>query len=299
MVPIRQPLMIVGRCFDMKISIIDDEGVVGKALTRNYVDGEATFDTLREFSEVLLGYSMCIATYHHTVWEAKFNPYSIWNEGKIRSWKYQVNMDQCQILGFDFDDGTPALKLIEKLRDYRYVIAGSTSHMKEKFDRAGKSLGIKERFHVFLFLDKPVTDPKVYKMIVNYVNTNVINLPSDKSVLEASRYFKKHSCIISTNETGKLIEVDHYQKMYDTVMRLPQRRVKKIIPTKTLTPKWDKIYKPMLSTVGQRYNGVLKSAGYLKCLGFDNSEAYDIIVDVVGSGCSKVISGAIDWVFSK
>jgi hypothetical protein len=282
----------------MKISFVENKDE-SKILHQNYVNGIISFDTIDEFADIILNYSITVATFHNRLWDVSFNTYRTWDIGKTMPWKYISNFEQSQILGFDFDDGTPSSLLIENLKDYQYVIAGSQSHMKHKRDTDGNldNKGIIERFHVFLFLDKPITDANIFKLAANMTSTNIVRLESDSSVMEASRYFKKHSSIIHVNSGGKLIDSEHYSNLFNSIKQMPSKKIKSKISDKSLTPKWYKTYVPMLNTHGQRHNGVVKSSGYLRLRGYGKSEAYDLITSELGSYNEIDVCKSISWAY--
>jgi len=87
--------------------------------------------------------------------------------------------------------------------------------------------------------------------------------------------------------------IERLQKKLEIKKKSNPKKIEKV-----LTKKWETVYKPMLSVMGQRHNGVVSAAGYLKTLGFDESEAFDLITNELGS-YSNDVPKAIRWVYNK
>lgn len=114
------------------------------------------------------------------------------------------------LLVFDFDDGTSVDDVISKVSQYRYVIAGSKNHLKDKND--GK--GIIPRFHLFLFLSEVrEPNPDFYRFLWEKCTKFVFKFNADKQAKDALRHLSPHSCILSVGN-GKVFNVEPWETRF-------------------------------------------------------------------------------------
>jgi hypothetical protein len=153
----------------MRVSIITDDKVMpDKKLVCNEVTDVFEIETLEELIYLCLNAHIAPATF-------------------INNRKALSHLEQIQFICLDFDNGTHSVDVHNKLLNYTHVILASKNHMVDKGD--GK--GIIERFHVFIPLTEPIKANAVYKYACEYV-CKKHQFQSDKSVIEASRYFYRH-----------------------------------------------------------------------------------------------------------
>lgn len=124
--------------------------------------------------------------------------------------KMGADIASMPLLVFDFDDGTTLEDVVSKVQQYRYVIAGSKNHMKDKGD--GK--GIIPRFHLFLFLSevKELT-PDFYRFLWEKCTKFVFKFNADKQAKDALRHLSPHSCILSVGN-GKPFNVTPWETRF-------------------------------------------------------------------------------------
>jgi hypothetical protein len=179
----------------MNISIIVDSLVLpDKTLLGNEVSDSVQIDDLNDLAYVATNFHFAPATFHNTPYKSEWltDKNKNWKVGKIGRWKNLKNIEQIQFLSFDFDDGTISSAQIHiQLKDINHLILSSKSHMVDKQD----GRGIIERFHVFIPLDRPITDGELYKFSCkNFAESR--KWPVDQAVIEGSRYFFKHTNVL-------------------------------------------------------------------------------------------------------
>lgn len=169
----------------MQISIIADDLVKSdKAGYLGNVSGFTTINGLEMFAKICLKYHICCALF--------FNK--------------KRNLDDFReiwFLQFDFDNGITCEEVISKLgSSTNVVVMASKNHMKDKNDGKGQI----PRFHVFLPLTKPITDPDFYHFIVKSFAKRM-QIPIDPQATDATRYMYKHSKCLHIKETGWNTEI--------------------------------------------------------------------------------------------
>jgi hypothetical protein len=290
----------------MIIGIIPSDHIRGKACMVNFVSGVAEFDTLIEFGNISLEHSITPAIFHEVLWQDSFttNEYirEISQGDNTACWKYIANAKEIQFLSYDFDNGV-ASKDIHKLAwDYNHVVLASTNHLVDKQD--GK--GVQERFHLFIKLDKPITDPIMYRFICKHFADNILKCPkkSDSSVMEMSRYFYKHKEILYVNDNRKDLVTGIYgfeYRKYEAIRRLELLSHKAIKinhdPTKLIY--WKRNIANDLRTEGKRHKSIFTACLYLKGFGIDENKAMDIIKSTTTLTDNREIERSIINAYSK
>lgn len=157
----------------MNISIIFDGRVNSdKKLSGNTVSCECEVNDLKEFAEVAMKHHICMATFENLI-------------------KRNDKVEQIQLLGIDFDDGTLSADIHEQCKTIaNHIILASKNHNKEKHGN-----DICERFHLFIPLDAPLTNPKKYTDLFLWL-CKIHRWKADEGCKDASRYYYKHSQIL-------------------------------------------------------------------------------------------------------
>lgn len=169
----------------MQISIIADQLVKSdKAGYLGNVSGFTTVTDLEMFAKICLKYHICCALF--------FN-----NKRNLD------NFREIWFLQFDFDTGITCEEIISKFgKSTNMVIMASKNHMKDKNDGKGEI----PRFHVFLPLQKPITDPDFYHFLVKNL-AKKWDFPIDPQATDATRYMYKHSKCLYLNISGWNTEI--------------------------------------------------------------------------------------------
>jgi hypothetical protein len=194
----------------MNISIILPSLVsADKILHGNKVSGTFEVFDLTEFGEVACSHHITMATFKDNV-------------------KTKNTMDQIQIVGVDFDDGTTSLEIHQAMKSIaNHVIIASANHNVDKIKKDGSISPACERFHLFFKLDRPITNANEYKDLVSWI-VKINNWTPDPSCLEASRYYYKHQKVLYSWNDSVDLWVDLYQsnmRAYnDKMERLAKRK---------------------------------------------------------------------------
>ena len=170
----------------MKISLIHDDRVdESKGGFLSHVDLVTDdFDSLWDFAELAKQYHIAPGIFKDNV-------------------KKQDHLEQIEFICFDFDLGTPTSGDIHSqlLGRYNNVILGSRSWTVEK-----------EKFHVFIPTNVPITSVELYKYICQKF-AQLELWKADKNCMEPARYFYKHSGIMFVYDKAKPLELDRFIKL--------------------------------------------------------------------------------------
>ena len=265
----------------MQISIIASS-LVGpdKVVYGNTVSGVMEVTNLEELSYIALAAHICPATFRDN----------------------HKNLDsviQIQLLCFDFDNGTSSQNVHEQLGYKDHLIIGSKSHLKDKGD--GK--GIIERFHVFIPTIEPITDVALYKYMCKWIAADKHWL-ADNTVMEASRYFYKHSKVLYFRETGNRITARWCKNLMileDKKKEFMRTHAKVTFTDATEKFKHTKYYGMLTTdlTNGEgRYAKRLKIAGAMQACGLSYSEANDLLFQHGGYE-GKFTSNTLEQLYNK
>ena len=176
----------------MMVSLIADYRVEDdKSGILSHADLVVPVESMDDFAELLVRFHTCPGVFH-------------------QQQRRKAAFKSIQLVSFDFDDGTPFEDVRGRVEGWNHVIAASKNHMKDKED--GK--GVLPRFHLFLELDRPIQDAKTYSVGVEYLKRRFHLGGCDKSVKDVTRYFYRHTSILSVQASGgvyptKLLETEH------------------------------------------------------------------------------------------
>lgn len=114
------------------------------------------------------------------------------------SHRCKKNFVQAEAMGLDFDHGMTIEEAEEAFKDYRYIIAPSRNHRKDK------NGVVADRFRVILKLSKPITDNETFEatwfsLAEKWQNT-------DPACKDASRFWYPSQYIHKTQMDGILID---------------------------------------------------------------------------------------------
>lgn len=124
------------------------------------------------------------------------NRYSpiVFKEGK----RSEKNFDHADIIALDFDGGLSIAEAEQRFKDYRYIIAPTKSHQKDKNGQ------VCDRFRVVLFLSERITDLAVYKSTA--VKLLQMFPEADRACKDGARYFEPSTRIAKINNYGLQVE---------------------------------------------------------------------------------------------
>jgi len=188
--------------------------------------------------------------------------------------KKKANLIAIDWLIYDFDDGTPSARIHRILcsDNYRgwplnHLLAGSKNHLRDKGDGRGEI----ERFHIFIPLRSPITDPDFYSFVwVEFARLFLKELTPDPACKDASRYLAKHSSVLFIEESGIDLPLEMFSHLDALRQNIPKRRFRCQM-TGTAIEQFQRTYafdllKKEMSTDGQRYGTSAKIIGVmLKC----------------------------------
>ena len=173
----------------MNISIVNDANVKpDKTGVIFQVDEVLQLMDTSYFIEAATMFHITPSVFHLT---KKTNKWGYTNKAM---WRNSGNFKQCELLSFDFDDGSMSSETVSNQLSkdkINHVILGSKNHIKDKGDGRGPI----ERFHLFILLDEPITDAITLKDCNSWF-AKERNWPVDKQVKDPARYFYCHkSCL--------------------------------------------------------------------------------------------------------
>lgn len=265
----------------MKLSIIQNKDIDGKVLKTNYVNLVQEFNDLSEFALLLINFNICTAVFKNVKYidgwskDPYVNAISLCQSNR---WRYDVNCESIDFIAFDFDDGTLPETIQDKFKDFNYVMAASTNHMKDK----GTKGGILPRFHIFIRLKSPINDSDFYKFLFETLVKKYDISSIDPSVKNIGRFYKQHLEILKINDG---IDFDCAEFKFTYEKSLNSKLFKSIKSSVVIsdtdiedTIRFKKKIKPLLlDTTGSSHYGVFCACGYCKWYGIDESTAYSII----------------------
>lgn len=177
----------------------DKSGYLGK------FSGRLEGNSFNEINNILLNYHTCASIFKD-------------------DYRKNDNFIEAHAIVFDFDSGINKLEDIKKqCMGLRHLIYASKNHLIDKND--GK--GAIERFHIYFFLDKPITTIELYKFIWKRFEKHN-NWTLDKSCCTPTKYFYKHKKLLGGDNTKITLNVDTYVKLLELHNRnLEESRIKK------------------------------------------------------------------------
>jgi len=108
------------------------------------------------------------------------------------------NFTEAHVIGLDFDDGLSIEGAKEAFKDYKYIIAPTKNHQKEKGGI------VADRFRVILFLSEPITDGAVFKSTARHL---LIKFPqADHACKDAARMFYQSGYVYDSKSKGQLVD---------------------------------------------------------------------------------------------
>ncbi len=273
----------------MKISFINDVNIIDKKCVNNYVDGVEVADTLTELAEYLVKYSITPATFKQCEWNVDFTSNAdvqCKSIGQTRQWKYKANVEQCELLAFDFDNGTSPESIHEQFKSFNHVIAASLNHMVDKGD--GK--GIIPRFHLFIKLDAPIVSSEFYTFLSKEVASEY-KIDIDGATLEMSRYYFKHKCCLFISDRASDFDVKKYSFIYRRKQSADRLHALLRMERKTDTPslqqlrnsRWFQNDIAPLLMPGSYHMAQLKQISFLKKLGYSRDDCVDFALTSKGT----------------
>lgn len=251
-------------------SVIDDSLVKNnKGGFLSHVSATFEWEDLKEFTKLCLKYHVAPA-------EFKDNR------------KNQEHFEGITLLCYDFDDGTTHEEVKKKVKGIvPYTILASKNHLKDKGD--GK--GIIERFHLFILIEEPITDVEFYKYLWEKIKKTLELKDVDKSSVDPSRYYFKHSEFLSGSFKGNPIRIESYKKLWQNVKKYEQNREKAIQkkfenckspPLERLkkTKNWreNSVY---LNQKGKRHTTAISIAGTAKKIGLPVNDYIIFILSTI------------------
>lgn len=84
----------------------------------------------------------------------------------------------------DIDDGNSIVEATQKLKGYKYLIVTTKSH--QKSEKNGRPLKPCDRYRLFLALEKPITDPKVYQRVITEL---IKEFKADEACKDLARFY--------------------------------------------------------------------------------------------------------------
>jgi hypothetical protein len=211
----------------MMVSIIKPEYMTD-AKAPCFKTGESVLEvrevaSLADLADLCLHETVCCAVTHHGI-------------------KNKTDLQSIQFVFFDFDDGTKSADVIAALQEYdaAFAVVGSMNHLKEK----NPGEGIKERFHVFIPFDQPISDPDLHRFALLKI-AEKRGWSIDRASTDVMRHFAKHSQIIHV-QTGKPLNAkkwDQRKRAWDTAhpTKQLQRKAESVLTDengKPILPAW-------------------------------------------------------------
>jgi hypothetical protein len=284
------------------LSLIYDHNVVGK-IPPAEVDGIIEEVTMCDMAEILIKYHIAPGVFKNY-------------------YKTKANLLTIDWLCYDFDSGVGSFDIKQILSGenvsgnrFNFIIAGSMNHLKDK----GDGNGIRERFHVFIPLNHPITDADVYRhtwLTFRKMYFNKISI--DEGVKDASRFFAKHSSILFLEEKAQDLDIEPFKCSYEIKELRPSlerqksidkkakrirkkygERVKDITTDKIELTAWFKDVVDGFSDVGDRYHTMQRLVGFMKSNGVGRHDAVSLITKhaphVEGRDWEKLAEKFYDW----
>lgn len=116
-----------------------------------------------------------------------------------------ANFESTQFMTLDVDGGHTLEQALMTFAELKHVIATTRNHQKVKHPGERSEQPACDRFRVILFLEKPITDPMVFRATWQSVMDRFPFI--DKSVKDPARFFYRSQEVISVNPSGCLIEL--------------------------------------------------------------------------------------------
>lgn len=111
-----------------------------------------------------------------------------WSPGLYQNnWRDLKNFQSMEVVALDFDGGITIDQILPKLEPYKFILATSRNHQKEKVKKSGKVLPACDRFRVVFQLAAPITLDADYK--ATFAALKAIFPEADPQCKDASRYF--------------------------------------------------------------------------------------------------------------
>lgn len=115
------------------------------------------------------------------------------------NYRKAANFKSAEIMALDIDDGLPLVDAINRLKDYKHIIATTKSH---QVDKNGI---VADRYRIILFLDGVITTKAAFK--ATWDSLYKICPEIDTACKDASRYWSKSVKVVSTNPKGYLVSI--------------------------------------------------------------------------------------------
>lgn len=268
--------------------MINDSNIKDKKCLNNYVDGVEVIDSLTQLASYVVSHSITPATFNECEWNVDFTSNDYIQSkcvGQFRRWKYKANVEQCELLAFDFDNGTSPEQIHEQFKGFNHIIAASTNHMVDKED--GK--GIIPRFHLFIQLNAPIASNEFYTFLSKEVATEY-KIDIDGATLEMSRYYFKHKCCLFINDSASDFDINKYAFAYRRKQNIDRLDALLRKERKTDTPSLEQLRNsrwfhndimPLLIP-GSYHMAQLKQITFLKKLGYNKQESVDFAMTSKG-----------------
>lgn len=172
----------------LQISVITDDMIThDKTGYLGEVSGYTSVKDLDTFAKICLKYHICCGLFFH-------------NKRNLEDFR------EIWFLQFDFDTGTTYESVIDKIQKYNMVVMASKNHMVNKEDGKGPI----PRFHVFLPLAKPITNPEYYHYLIKKMAKDW-DIDIDPQATDATRYMFKHSRLLFKRESEWNFDPTHYE----------------------------------------------------------------------------------------
>jgi putative DNA primase/helicase len=125
---------------------------------------------------------------------------------------------EAHMIILDIDDGMTIKEALVRFAPYFGMIATTKSH--QKSEKNGKPIVKQDRFRVILFLEKPITDPKIFKTVMTNLITKV---GADQACKDLARfYFENPSQLHWWLKGGSYFDITPYM----TEVKKKTQRVK-------------------------------------------------------------------------
>jgi hypothetical protein len=247
----------------MKVSYINEDKIYdNKGGNLSRVSGIVELDSLHEFATLLTNIHVAPAVF-------------------LDNRKRQDHLQTIEFISFDFDDGKiSASSVHEQLKNrFNHVIAGSKNCYKDKGDGNGE----RERFHLFIPTDKPITNADDYKYICAKFAEMMLWIV-DNNCIEASRYFYKHPFILTEYTKAGPISTNRFFELRKHELekeQLEQKNVREFFTEGNESPeikfRYTKYFKMMesgaLKADGERYSLSSKIIGAMITIGLNEQQS--------------------------
>lgn len=185
-----------------------------------------------------------------------------WSPSTFKGTRRKSNFLQTELMVLDVDSGPTIEEAKIKFQKYKYIIAPTRNHQKEKNGT------ICDRYRVILFLQVPITNNNIYDATWRsiYKKFNFI----DKACKDSSRFFYPSTSVYAVNLGDTVSIVDASEPQYDN----------KIYNHKGLLPITYKYLQACGVPEGQRNHIVFRVSCDLYRFGYSFAEVYELMSKV-------------------